>query len=120
MIDGFSRNGALFDTSGVSPDGWCQRRVRFKAGVSAPLTLCELEIWLKREPTRQRSRFRARFGDDAFEFELAHDASTRVQIACPAFPGDVIEATIECDNEVSDKGEDQRSLSFQLNSVRFW
>lgn len=119
MIDG-SRNSALFDTSGVSPDGWCLGTVRFKAGVSAPLTLCELEIWLKREPGRERSRFRARFGAGTFAFELPHDASTRVQIACPASPGDVIEATIECDNEVSDKGDDQRSLSFQLNSIRFW
>lgn len=119
-VDNLGRNVAIFDTTGISLDGWCERTVTFKIGVSAALSACELEIWLKPQRERRTSRFVADFGEGPFAFELPHDQPTRVQIGCHADRGDVVEGSIACDNAVLDKGDDERALSFRLSSIRFW
>ena len=120
LIGEVSRTAVVFDVSGIHEDGWCEPLVTFKVGVNSDVSLCQLAIWLMREPDRQHSHFSVRFGSSkSFEFDLLHERTSCVQIACPSISGGVIEAALHCDNLVSDKGQDLRPLSFKINSVAF-
>jgi hypothetical protein len=106
--------------SGVFGDGWCEPVVRLRAVAARTVTVCRFDVWLKAEDDRETSRLTARFGDgDAFTFEIPHDRPITIAAACRAAPDDVIDAMLECDNEVSDRGGDIRPLSFKIDRIAF-
>ncbi|HTD32209.1 MAG TPA: hypothetical protein VK665_01010 [Candidatus Elarobacter sp.] len=120
LDDAAPRAATITEATGVSRDGWCEPEVGLTIAAASAVALCQLRIWLKPEPARTSTRFVARFGDhEPFAFELPHDRMVVVHAACAAAPGEVVQGSIACDNEVSDKGIDVRRLSFKLDGIRF-
>jgi hypothetical protein len=106
--------------SGLYEDGWAEGRFTCSVAAHDRVDACVIALWLKPEPGRTHSLFKIRInGGDRARYQVRHDARTLVHLPCSISPGQEATLEINCDNDVIEKNNDDRPLSFKLDMLRF-